>query len=47
MTPGWFGIGFPQDRDSLEALLSEEVKAAIDNPAYNQLREPLGFDYGG
>jgi len=46
MTPGWFGIGFPQDRDSLEALLSDEIKAALDNPAYNQLREPLGFDYG-
>tara|TARA_Y100001968_G_scaffold309749_1_gene329912 strand:+ start:825 stop:1700 length:876 start_codon:yes stop_codon:yes gene_type:complete len=46
MTPGWFGIGFPQDRTALESLLSDEIKAAMDNPAHHQLREPLGFDYG-
>ena len=45
MTPGWFGIGFPEDPEALEEKLSDEVKAAIDNPDYNQLRQPLTFEY--
>jgi len=45
MVPGWFGIGFPRDQESLETQLSLEIKAAIDNPAYNQLRQPLTFTY--
>jgi hypothetical protein len=46
MTPGWLGIGFPRDRDTLEGLLSDDIKAAIDNRMYNQLRQPLSFTYG-
>ncbi|MBT6432061.1 MAG: hypothetical protein HOK28_03145 [Deltaproteobacteria bacterium] len=45
MTPGWFGIGFPQNRTLLETKLSSEIKTAIDNPDYNQLRAPLTFSY--
>jgi len=45
IAPGWFGIGFPQDAPSLEARLSEEIKAAIDNPQHHQLRKPLTFSY--
>jgi len=46
MTPGWFGIGFPRDRDALEALLSDEIKSAMDDRMHNQLRQPLSFTYG-
>ena len=46
MTPGWFGIGFPRDRDALEALLSDEIKSAMDDGMHNQLRQPLSFTYG-
>jgi len=45
MVPAWFGIGFPRNRDTLEAKLSDDIKAAIDNPQYNQLRQPLTFAY--
>lgn len=46
MTPGWLGIGFPEDKEALEEKLSDEIKAAIDDPAHNQLRQPLTFQYG-
>ena len=45
MEPGWRGIGFPETAQELESLLSEEIKAAIDDPAHHQLRHPLKFDY--
>ena len=45
MTPGWFGIGFPRDKDTLEAKLSQELKDVMDDPQYHQLRQPLGMDY--
>lgn len=45
MTPGWLGIGFPEDQASLEEKLSEEIKSAIDNPDHHQLRQPLSLDY--
>ena len=46
MTPGWFGIGFPRDRETLDLVLSDEVEEAIENPTYHQLTEPLTFTYG-
>ena len=45
MEPGWFGIGFPRDAGELEALLGAELKAAMDDPRYHQLRRPLTFGY--
>ena len=45
MEPGWRGIGFPETRDELEAALGAEIKAAIDDPRFHQLRRPLRFDY--
>ncbi|MBG80409.1 MAG: hypothetical protein CMJ39_06855 [Phycisphaerae bacterium] len=45
MQPGWLGIGFPEDRDQLEALLGEEIRQAMDDPRYHQLRTPLTFQY--
>ena len=45
MEPGWRGIGFPETAQELESLLSEEIKAAIDDPDHHQLRRPLEFDY--
>ena len=45
MEPGWFGIGFPRDAGELEALLGAELKAAMDDPRYHQLRRPLTFEY--
>lgn len=45
MEPGWLGIGFPRDRDELEALLGEELKAALDDPRFHQLGRPLTFAY--
>jgi len=45
MVPGWFGIGFPQDAEVLEGKMSDEIKAAIDEPQYHQLRTPLTFSY--
>ena len=29
MVPGWFGIGFPRDRDTLEAKLSDDIKQPL------------------
>ena len=45
MEPGWFGIGFPRDAGELEARLGAELKAAMDDPRYHQLRRPLTFGY--
>lgn len=45
MEPGWFGIGFPRDAGELEARLGAELKAAMDDPRYHQLRRPLTFEY--
>lgn len=45
MEPGWRGIEFPETRDELEAALGAEIKAAIDDPRFHQLRHPLRFDY--
>ena len=45
MEPGWFGIGFPRGAGELEALLGAELKAAMDDPRYHQLRRPLTFGY--
>ncbi|MEE2906411.1 MAG: hypothetical protein VX527_01115 [Planctomycetota bacterium] len=45
MQPGWLGIGFPRDRAELEARLSDEFKAAVDDSNYHQLRQPLSFSY--
>ena len=46
MTPGWLGIGFPENRESLEERLSDDIKAVMDNPDHHQLRAPLTFRYG-
>jgi len=45
MEPGWRGIGFPRDRAELEAKLGPEIKAAMEDPRYHQLRAPLSFAY--
>ena len=45
MTPGWFGIGFPPDKESLEAKLSQELKDIMDDPQYHQPRQPLEMNY--
>lgn len=45
MEPGWLGIGFPSNREELEALLGDELKAAMDEPRHHQLRQPLTFEY--
>jgi hypothetical protein len=45
MEPGWVGIGFPEDRESLEALLSDEIKQMMDDPRYHQPSTPLTFAY--
>jgi len=45
MIPSWFGIGFPEDKETLETLLSDEIKAVMDDPQYNQISEALSFDY--
>jgi len=45
MEPGWRGIGFPRDRAELEAKLGPEIKAAMEDPRYHQLRAPLTFAY--
>jgi hypothetical protein len=43
--PGWRGIGFPGTAEELEAKLSDETKAAMDEPRYNQISKPLTFSY--
>lgn len=45
MTPGWFGIGFPENKEKLEELLSQELKDIIDDPQYHQIKQPLTFKY--
>ena len=45
MTPGWFGIGFPRDSESLEAKLSQELKDIMDDPQYHQPTQPLEMNY--
>ena len=45
MTPGWFGIGFPNSKEQLDQLLGQEIKEVMDNPIYHQLKEPLTFNY--
>ena len=45
MKPGWTGIGFPENAIQLEALLSDEFKSALDDPAFHQLHSPLTFGY--
>ena len=45
MRPGWYGIGFPRDRDVLESRLSDEFKEAVSDSRYHPLRGPLCFDY--
>ena len=46
MEPAWYGIGFPRTRDELEEKLSDELKAAMDNPLHHQVSRPLTFQYG-
>jgi hypothetical protein len=45
MTPGWRGIGFPGTEEELEAKLSDEMRAAMDEPKHNQISKPLTFSY--
>ncbi|MDB4401439.1 hypothetical protein N9247_00265 [bacterium] len=45
MEPGWLGIGFPRDRVELEARLGDELRAAMDDPRFHQLQQPLTFAY--
>ena len=45
MQPGWFGIDFPRTSEDLEALLSQDMKDLMDDPAYYQLKGPLTFSY--
>ncbi|MEC7988124.1 MAG: hypothetical protein VX278_23360 [Myxococcota bacterium] len=45
MRPAWFGIGFPQTKDELEAKLSDDIKAVMDDPQYHQRQTPLTFSY--
>jgi hypothetical protein len=45
MEPGWRGIGFPETREELEGLLSEEIKRIMAEPSFHQLRKPLRFTY--
>ncbi|MDE0916475.1 MAG: hypothetical protein OSB57_14980 [Planctomycetota bacterium] len=45
MEPGWRGMGFPETREELDGLLSEEIKRVMNEPAFHQLRKPLRFTY--
>ncbi len=45
MVPGWFGIGFPNSKEELEVLLSDEIKSIIDSPIYHQIKAPISFQY--
>lgn len=45
MKPGWYGIGFPQDREELESKLGTPIRSVIDDPRYHQLTKPLTFRY--
>ncbi len=45
MQPGWRGIGFPLQAAQLESWLGDEIKEAMDDPRYHQLRAPLTFAY--
>ena len=45
MEPGWRGIGFPETREELEALLSERMKGIMNDPTFHQLQKPLRFTY--
>jgi len=45
MTPGWFGIGFPETAEALEEQLSAEMKAVMDDPQFHQRKTPLRFSY--
>ncbi|HIG85523.1 MAG TPA: hypothetical protein EYQ25_00615 [Planctomycetes bacterium] len=45
MEPGWRGIGFPETREELEALLSPEFLRVMRDPAFHQLQDPLRFSY--
>jgi len=45
MQPGWLGINFPTSSTALEELLSDEIKALMDDTVYHQLKNPLTFDY--
>ena len=46
MEPAWLGIGFPDNAETLESLLSDELKSLMDNPQYHQPQTPLSFTYG-
>jgi hypothetical protein len=45
MEPGWRGIGFPETAEELDRRLSDEIKAAMDDPEFHQLQRPLTFEY--
>tara|TARA_B100001250_G_scaffold410886_1_gene438251 strand:- start:1282 stop:2163 length:882 start_codon:yes stop_codon:yes gene_type:complete len=45
MMPEWFGVGFPDSKEILEGLLSDEIKNIMDSPIYHQLKEPISFQY--
>ena len=45
MQPGWRGIGFPENKQELEARLSPEFKALMDDPRFPLVRRPLTGDY--
>ena len=45
MQPGWLGIGFPGNKQELEARLSSQFKALMDDPRFPLVRRPLKGDY--
>jgi len=45
MEPGWLGIGFPTTPEELDLKLSPALKAAMEQPKYNQINKPLVFSY--
>jgi len=45
MKPGWFGIGFPKNKEKLEKLLSKDIKELLDDNKYHIINKPLTFNY--
>ena len=45
MEPGWSGIGFPDSKETLNELLSNEMKDLLDDGQYHIINKPLQFDY--
>ena len=45
MELNWSGIGFPDSKETLNELLSNEMKDLLDDGQYHIINKPLQFDY--